>query len=300
MGLTYVLITPARNEQANIEAVIRSVLAQSVPPHKWVIVSDGSTDGTDDTVRSYSRSCDFIEFIRMPEHRDRNFAAKVACFNAGYALLGGIDYDIIGNLDADITFGPDYFEYLLARFAENHRLGVAGTPFVENGEHYNYEFTNIEHVSGACQLFRRRCFEQIGGYKPIRGGGIDWVAVTTARMRGWQTRTFDGRVCFHHRKIGAGEGESLSIHFRQGRKDYFLGNHPLWQLFRVSYQLAQKPYGIRGMLIFFGYAWSLVRHLDRPVSAELIRFIRAEQMERLRRLARMKPGRLHRLSESHE
>ena len=76
--------------------------------------------------------------------------------------------------------------------------------------HYDYRFTNIEHVSGACQLFRRACFEEIGGYFPIKGGGIDWTAVTTARMIGWQTRTFTDKTCLHHRPMGTGERESAS------------------------------------------------------------------------------------------
>jgi glycosyltransferase involved in cell wall biosynthesis len=282
MHYTYALITPARNEEEYIEEVIRSIIAQTILPRKWVIVSDGSTDRTDEIARDYAKAYDFIEFIRMPEHRDRNFAAKVACFDAGYELLKGIDYDIIGNLDADITFEPDYFEYLLARFAENPRLGVGGTPFVENGGHYDYRFTNIEHVSGACQLFRRECFEGIGGYKPIKGGGIDWVAVTTARMQGWDTRTFTGKVCFHHRTIGTGNSGGLGIPFKQGQKDYRFGNHPLWQLFRSAYQFGQKPYGIRGLLMLSGYFWSFARGVERPISADLVRFVRTEQLRRLR------------------
>lgn len=281
MRYSYVLVTPARNEEAYIEGVIGSVRSQSIPPLRWIIVSDGSTDRTDEIARSYVKTCDYIELIRMDEHRERNFAAKVECFESGRRLLRGLDYDIIGNLDADITFGPDYFEYLLARFAENPRLGVAGTPFVENGAHYDYRFTNIEHVSGACQLFRRQCFQDIGGYAPIKGGGIDWVAVTTARMLGWQTRTFTEKVCFHHRKIGTGNSGELSVRFKQGQKDYILGNHPLWEIFRALYQATGKPYLAGGLLILSGYVWSWLRGAKRPIPAELAQFIRAEQLRRL-------------------
>ena len=282
MKYSYVLVTPARNEEEYIEGVIESVASQSILPVKWVIVSDGSIDRTDQIVRHHAKTLDFIEFMRMDEHRERNFAAKVECFRAGRELLEGIDHDIIGNLDADITFGPDYFEYLLARFAENPRLGVAGTPFVENGGQYDYRFTNIEHVSGQCQLFRRECFDEIGGYAPIKGGGIDWVAVTTARMRGWETRTFTGKAFFHHRAMGTGNSGGLLVHFKQGQKDYSCGNHPLWEVFRAIYQLAGKPYILRGLLILTGYAWSSVRISKRPIPADLAQFIRAEQLRRLR------------------
>jgi len=227
-----------------------------------------------------------MELLRMPEHGDRNFAAKVTCFNAGSQKLKSEDYDIIGNLDADITFDRDYFEFLVGKFSECPELGVAGTPFVEDGCHYDYRFTNIEHVSGACQLFRKRCFEEIGGYVPIRNGGIDWAAVTTARMKGWETRTFTEKTCLHHRKMGTGDTGALLAGFKHGQKDYFLGNHPLWQLFRALYQMTKRPYILGGTLLFSGYAWASLRRTKRPIPLELIQFIRREQMGRLKKSLR--------------
>ena len=84
MAYTYVLVTPARNEAQFIELTLRSVIAQTVRPVRWVIVSDGSTDGTDDIVRKYSAEHSWIELVRMPERHQRHFAAKVNAFNAGY------------------------------------------------------------------------------------------------------------------------------------------------------------------------------------------------------------------------
>ncbi len=286
--LKYVLITPARNEEAYIEKTIQSVISQTVLPEKWVIVSDGSTDRTDEIVKQYIAENAWIELIRMPEHRDRTFAAKVHCFNAGYEKVKDVKYDIIGNLDADISFKEDYLEFLLGKFAEIPELGVSGTPFVEGSSHYDYRFTNIEHVSGACQLFRRECFEEIGGYVPIKGGGIDWTAVTTARMKGWKTRTFTEKVCFHHKKMGTGNSSALMTSFRQGYKDYFLGGHPLWQLFRTVYQMSKKPYIIGGLLLFFGYNWAYISRVERPVSQELMEFHRREQMQRLKKALKLK------------
>jgi glycosyltransferase involved in cell wall biosynthesis len=153
--LRYVLVTPARNEERLIEQTIRSVVAQSVLPLRWVIVSDGSSDQTDAIVLRHAARHAWIELVRLPEQRERNFAAKVHCFNAGFARLRDLDFDIVANLDADITFGSDYFQYLLAQFEADPGLGVAGTPFVEGAQSYDYRFTDIQHVSGACQLFRR-------------------------------------------------------------------------------------------------------------------------------------------------
>ena len=283
MTYAYVLITPARNEGAFIDNTIRSVISQTSLPKKWVIVSDGSTDGTDAIVKKYIYDYPWIDFVRMPEHRDRQFAAKVKCFNAGYERVKEVKYDVIGNLDADISFERDYFEFLLCKFAENRRLGVAGTPFVEDSSvAYNYNFTNIEHVSGQCQIFRRECFEDIGGYIPIKGGGIDWTAVTTARMRGWKTRTFTEKTFIHHRKMGTAINNALQAWFRHGRKDYFLGGHPLWELFRSTYQMTKRPYVLGGALLLFGYTWAFLSRMERPVSAELMKFHRREQMQRLR------------------
>lgn len=280
---SYIIITPARNEEKNIERTIRSVVNQTLQPVKWIIVSDGSTDHTDDIVRKYLASNPWIELIRMPEHKDSHFAAKVNAFNAGYRKIKDIDFAIIGNLDADLSFEKDYFEFLISKFSIDPMLGVAGTPFVEEGIHYDYRFTNIEHVSGACQLFRRKCFEDIGGFIPIEGGGEDWTAVTTARMKGWKTRTFTEKQCFHHKKMGSGtNARALMSHFNHGQRDYLLGGHPLWQIFRTIYQITRKPYIIGGLLLFLGYSWAWIKKTERPVSRELQEFHRAEQMKRLK------------------
>lgn len=287
--LRLVLVTPARNEAQFIGDTMRSVIEQTVQPYRWVIVSDGSSDGTDDIVRELADGHDWIELARMPEHRDRTFAAKANCFNAGYERLKGLGFDIVGNLDADITLVPDHFEFLLARFAEQPRLGVAGTPFVEDGSKpgrhsYAHKGANLEHVSGACQLFRRECFDVIGGYLPIKGGGIDWIAVTTARMKGWQTRTFVERVSYHHRNIGTAESSVLRARFHYGRKAYYVGGHPLWEVLRGIFQMRTPPYVVGGLWFIAGYVWAAVTRMPRPVPAELMAFHRGEQMSRLKRL----------------
>ena len=285
MTLKYVLITPAHNEEAFIEQTIRSVIAQTVLPTRWIIVSDGSTDTTEAIVEKYLPGRSWLELVRRPPRQERHFAAKVDAFDAGYERLGELDYDIIGNLDADVSFEPDYMEYLLDKFRETPEIGVAGTHYVEGDFHsFRDSYINPQHVNGQCQMFRRKCFEDIGGYVPNKEGGIDWIAVTTARMKGWETRSFSDRVFHHHRKMGtAGTGE-LGARFHYGKKDYFLGGHPLWQLFRSAFQMAKTPYVLGGLFLLFGYLWYWVRRVERPVSPELMRFHRAEQMSRLRQL----------------
>jgi glycosyltransferase involved in cell wall biosynthesis len=288
-----VLVTPARNEAAFIEATIRSVVAQTVRPERWIIVSDGSTDGTDAIVQRYTNHFSWIELLRMPEHRDRQFAAKAKCFAAGYERLQSVAFDLVGNLDADITFDPEYYEFLLRKFADRPALGVAGTPFVEDatqpGNHsYAHGSANLTHVSGACQMFRKQCFAEIGGYVPIKGGAIDWIAVTTARMRGWETRTFLEKVCFHHRKIGTGNHSPLVARFHYGRKAYYVGGHPVWETLRGIFQIKEPPLMIGGIYFIAGYWWSCVTRAHRPVSIQLMAFHRAEQVARLRSLCRLR------------
>jgi glycosyltransferase involved in cell wall biosynthesis len=205
---TYVLITPARNEAEFIELTLKSVVSQTVKPLKWVIVSDGSTDGTDEIVGRYSALHPWIELVRMPERRERHFAGKVHAFNAGFALVKDLNWEVVGSLDADISFDEEFFSFLLGKLAEDPTLGLVGAPFKDSSM-YDYRFVSIEHVSGACQLFRRGCFTEIGGYVPVKSGGIDHVAVITARMKGWKTRTFTEKICLHHRKIGTAERGTL-------------------------------------------------------------------------------------------
>lgn len=283
----YALVTPARNEEAYIAATIASVIAQTVRPRRWIIVSDGSTDRTDEIVRGFVQKHPWIELFRMPERRKRQFAAKATCFNTGYAYLRDSGFDFIGNLDADITFEPDYFEFLLKKFAALPRLGCAGTPFVEDhqqpGHHsYAHGLANLEHVSGACQLFRRDCFEAVGGYVPVKGGAIDWIAVTTARMKGWQTRTFTEKVCFHHRKLGTGNNHPFMVPFHYGRKAYYVGGHPVWALLRGFFQMRNRPWILAGLMFQLGFFWSMLTRVQRVVSPELMAFHRGEQMSRLK------------------
>jgi biofilm PGA synthesis N-glycosyltransferase PgaC len=282
--LRYILVTPARNEEAFIEQTILSVVEQTVRPARWVIVNDGSTDSTARIVARSAVLHDWIEVVNMPERRDRSFAAKVHSFNAGYEKVKTVEHQVVGNLDADVSFDGDFFEFLLGRLQEDPALGVVGTIFREAGG-YSSDTDSFEgqtHVSGQCQLFRRACFEAIGGYIPHKAGGIDWMAVTTARMMGWKTRSFREKSFFHHRSLGTAERGKLASAFSYGEKDYYLGGHPLWELFRVAYRMAKRPYVLEGLAVGSGYVWASLRRIRRPVSPALMRFHRKEQMRKLR------------------
>jgi len=282
--LNYAIVTPARNEAQFIELTIQSMTAQTHHPLRWVIVSDGSTDGTDDIVRRYLPGNSWMELVRMPERQERHFAGKVHAFEAGYDRVKDLDVDIIGNLDADVSFEPDHFAFLIGEMEKNERLGVAGAPFREGTFQYDYRFSNIENVWGGCQLFRRACYQAIGGYMPLKGGCIDHVAVLSARFQGWETRTFPDKVCIHHRLMGTAIQGSLKAKFKLGAKDYSVGNHPLWELFRAAYQMKRRPFILGGVMIGAGFASSLIKGEEIPLSPALVAFVQEEQMQRLKNL----------------
>lgn len=282
--LRYVLITPCRNEARFIEETLKSVVAQTILPLRWVIVNDGSTDATAGIVGKYAAEHSWIEVVNRPVRKDRNFAAKVHAFNEGLKRVQDLKFDLIGNLDGDISFGPDHFEFLISKFIENPSLGVAGTAYTQDGgwDSTRDSFEGENSVHGACQLFNYRCFQDIGGYCPNRLGGIDWIAVTTARMKGWETRNYPDRRFHHPRLMGTAEKGALGAAYDYGKKDYFLGGSLLWELLRVAYRMTKTPVFFGGIALLFGYCAGAVRRVERPVSPDLIRFHRSEQMKKLR------------------
>ena len=282
---TYVLATAARNEEEFIELTLKSVVAQTVKPIKYIVVSDGSTDRTDEIVARYAAMYNWISLLRMPQTGARDFSGKVSCIDAAVAQFAslGLDYEVLACLDADITFDPHHFEFLLGKLESDPKLGIVGTPFSESGKTYDFRFSSVEHVSGACQVFRRECYEQIGGYTKSKGGGIDVIAVMSARMRGWSTRTYPERSCEHHRPMGTGDtSNSVKAEFRLGQRQYRLGFHPLWQVCRSFYQMTRKPYVVKGGALLCGYLYAMAAGTQRVVSPELLAFQQKDQMKRLR------------------
>ena len=175
-------------------------------------------------------------------------------------------------------------EFLMQKFSEDPKLGVAGTPFTQDGDYDSSKdsFEGENYVSGPCQLFRRECFQEIGGYVPNRTGGLDWIAVMTARMKGWTARSFPEKRFHHYRTLGTAGRGPLRALFSYGEKDYYLGGSSIWELFRVTYRMTKKPVLLGGMALLLGYLWAALRRVNRVVSPELMRFHRHEQMEKLR------------------
>jgi hypothetical protein len=252
-------------------------------PERWVIVDDGSTDRTADIVERYASRYPWIELVRLPQRQDRNFAAKVHAVNIGLTRVQQCEFEVLGNLDADVSFQPRYMEFLMKKLEEDPELGVAGTPLTQEGQYDSSKdsFEGENYVAGPCQLFRYECFKDIGGYVPNRAGGVDWIAVMTARMKGWKVRSFSEARYHHHRMFGTAGKSGVAAMFLYGEKDYYLGGSPVWELFRVAYRITKKPIVTGGLALLCGYCWAAMRRTEHPVSIELMRFHRGQQMKKL-------------------
>jgi glycosyltransferase involved in cell wall biosynthesis len=286
--MKYILITSARNEAAFITRTLDSVTAQTRLPERWVIIDDGSSDQTADIVAGYAQKFSWITLVRNPQREGRNFAAKANAVNTALARLQDVEFAVLGNLDADVSFEPDYMEFLMQKFAADPRLGVAGTPFTQAGGYDSTRdsFEGENFVAGPIQMFRCECFQDVGGYTASPAGGVDWIAVMTAKMKGWTARSFAGKKFHHYRSMGTAERGKLAALFSYGQKDYYLGGSPIWQVFRVTYQATKRPFIGGGAALLLGFSWAALRRAPRPVSRELMRFHRQEQMKKLRAIFR--------------
>lgn len=280
---TYVLITAAKNEEKYIEKTLRAVIDQTIQPLKWVIVDDGSTDGTLKILQDYAIAHGFIDLIQLGERGKTNFGSQVRAINRGCQSLRSMAYDFIGNLDADISFCSEYFEKILNRFALNKNLGLAGGFIYENseGRFKNRKFNSTRSVAHAVHLFRRNCFEAIGGYIPAPFGGSDTIAEEMAKMKGWEVRAFPEFPVYHHRKTCGVEGV-LRGGFRQGRMDFSIGNRLLFEILKCGSRWKASPMFVYAGLRLIGFLWATVHRDERIAPEDFLRYWRKEQFERLR------------------
>lgn len=281
------LITPARDEAAYLANTIRAVAAQTRPPELWLVVDDGSTDDTHRILRSRAAKIPFLRVLRVPPQdckpgEDRlGVAAEARAVN--FALdtveLGGFTH--LGKLDADVELPPDYFERLLAHFAEQPKLGVAGGALLEEGAR-GWRRTKVppHHVRGALKLYSRECFEAIGGIEERLGW--DTIDETYARMRGYSTRSFPELAARHHRPV-ATRGGTLRGRARHGQCAYILRYSSWWVALRSFKVACSRPFLLSGIAFLYGYVRSALRREDRIEDKQYRRFVARELRGRLRR-----------------
>ena len=276
---TYTLITPARNEAEYIPKVIESMVGQTVQPSKWVIVNDGSTDDTENIVMQASKTYPVIQLIRSKGELNRSFGSKALAFQKGYQALQNLMFDYVGNLDADVTMEPHYYERILEEMLKNPRLGVvSGVVWDRTGNKFKRVTSNLNHAVGAVQFWRRECFEAVGGYRPATVGGIDSLAELTARMKGWHTRSFPDLPVYHHKPIDSANGrKGIRIAYRAGLTEYHIGTWPVFALLKAIRRWKESPIIICVFIRLFGYSRLWLTKASRDAPKELVAYLKNEQ-----------------------
>lgn len=294
MGEQYVIVTPAYNEAGYITRTMESVLQQTTLPLRWVIVDDGSTDGTAAAIESYARTYRFIRYVRRERAKDdAYFASNVHAIMEGVRHLRGLRYQFLAVLDADIILPPDYYERILRQFRANPYLGVASGIY-ENLVHGHLQkvLNDRRSTPKALQVFRRVCFEQIDGYVPLIHGGEDTCACIMARMHGWTTWSFPELKAVHQRPAGVRQAHGLlRTRFLQGLREYDLSTHPLFMIAKsVRRCFLEPPLLLGGILRLGGYLYGYLKREPCQIPAEVAAYARHEQINRVLYFNHILPG----------
>ncbi len=281
--LPYTIITPVRNEAQYIETTIRSMVNQTVPPGEWIIVNDGSTDETASIVAAHARRHPWLRLVnrdRREQGQDRQRGKGVIdTFYYGYEQRHSDGYGFIVKLDGDVSFEPEYFEFLLAKFSANPDLGIAGGSLYEQLDGQTWTLRSApDHVRGPIKMYRRACFEAIGGLERALGwDGIDeWAALA----KGWQVCSFDEMRVFHHRATGAATGK-LKSKLEQGYGTHYMGYHPLYTLARGIRHMTMRPYVLGGVTLVLGHLTAWLRGREQYGDPSVLRYVRRTQRKQL-------------------
>jgi biofilm PGA synthesis N-glycosyltransferase PgaC len=279
----YIIITPVRNEEEYLRDTIASVVSQTIHPVEWIIVNDGSTDRTREIIDAAAAEHSWI----CPVHRaDRGFRKSgggvMEAFYDGYRKLHVRDWNFLVKLDGDLTFKPDYFEKCFAYFSSNPKLGIggglicneiAGQRVLDSKEDPKF------HVRGATKIYRRACWDAIGGL--IRTAGWDTMDELKANMLGWKTYTFPELLLIHHRETGGADG-CWRNWFKNGRANYIVGYHPLFMLGKCVKRAFRRPYGVASLALSCGFVTGYFsRAPQRVTDRNVIRYLRGEQLRAL-------------------
>ena len=282
MGTRYVIITPVRDEEVYLRLTLESVIAQTTRPSEWMIVNDGSTDGTGRIIDKYARQHSWIRAVHRKNRGYRESGGGVMeAFNDGYAALGCRDWDFIVKLDGDLSFEPDYFEQCFQCFAREPRLGVGGGVIYNVMQDGTQQFElggPTFHVRGATKIYRRACWEDIGGLWPAPGW--DTLDEVKANMGGWITRSFADLPLLQHRPTGTADGQWRNL-VKNGRANYISGYHPLFMLAKAISRVRYRPYVIGAIALLFGFVTGYLKDIPQVNDPELVRYLRLQQIGRL-------------------
>src|ERR1700692_583511 len=278
--IKYVIITPARDEEAHLQKTIESMVAQTIRPVEWLIVNDGSTDRTGDIIDEYSARYPWIRAVHRTNRGFRKAGGGVVdAFHDGYRQVHCTAWEYIVKLDGDLSFEPDYFEKCFNHFANEPRLGVGGGVmcYIENGKK-SFEPNPAFHVRGATKMYKRQCWDAIGGFWPAPGW--DTMDEVKASMLGWTTRSFPELHLLHHRYTGAADGTWANLE-KHGRANSERGYHPAFMLLKCLRRLRFKPYLIGSVALLYGFLTGYTQRIPQVDEPETIKYLRKQQLARL-------------------
>jgi poly-beta-1,6-N-acetyl-D-glucosamine synthase len=263
----YVIISPVRDEEKHIQQTMDSVIGQSLRPLEWIIVDDGSTDGTGKILEEYCGRHDWIKVVRRKNKGNRRAGGRVIqVFNDGYNVITDGSWDFIVKLDCDLSFKPDFFEMLLGEFMRDEQLGIASGVYFEadrSGRWLEVEMPSY-HAAGACKVVRRKCFEDISRF--VVADGWDTVDEIKAMARGWKTRHFRHLQAKHHKIEGSGVG-MIRTSLMHGRIYFLTGGSNLFFLFKFFDRVSSKPYVLSAFAMLWGYFRAALTEEGRLVTS---------------------------------
>lgn len=280
MSIRYVVVSPVRDEREHLAKTVESVIGQTIRPAEWVIVNDGSTDGTAEIIDRYAARYPWLHAVHRENRGFRKSGGGVMeAFSEGYGHLGSADWEYLVKLDGDLSFSADYFESCFREFEKNPRLGIGGGGIyhVVDGK-MEFEKTPLFHVRGATKIYRKECWNDIGGL--IKAPGWDTLDEVKANMKGWETRSFQELKVAHHRFTGEADGGWRNA-VKNGLGAYISGYHPLFMILKSLRWMAKRPYVVCSAGLVYGYATGYVQRVDRVNDPDLIRYIRREQLKRI-------------------
>jgi biofilm PGA synthesis N-glycosyltransferase PgaC len=276
----YVIVTPVRDEEEYLPKTIESVVAQTVRPMEWVIVNDGSKDNTGKIVDEAAKQHSWIKGVHCKDRGYRKWGAGIIeAFYAGFNALQCQDWEFMSKLDGDLSFEPGYFEGSLRKFDEDPRLGIGGGVLyhVQDGKRI-LERHPMFHVRGGSKIYRRGCWDAIGGLWV--GPGSDTLDEVKANMLGWTSLSFADLQITHHRWTGAAYGRWGGI-IKNGKTDYVAGYHPLFVFAKSVARLPQRPYILGSLALLYGYMSAYFESIPRVNDPELIQYLRRQQLAKL-------------------
>jgi biofilm PGA synthesis N-glycosyltransferase PgaC len=278
--IRYVVITPVKDEEAYIKNTLESMVKQSIIPVEWIIVNDGSIDNTGEIINGYAKRYSWIRTIHRSNRGYRKPGGGVIeAFHAAYVSIKSKEWDYIVKLDGDLSFEKDYFENCFSRFRDNPKLGIGG------GMIYHYvdgelklEKQPLVHVRGATKIYKRQCWDSIGGL--LEAPGWDTIDEMKANMLGYETQSFKELRIVHHRHTGTAVSKWANS-LKDGRADYITGYHPVFMLLKCLKRLLHKPYVVGAAGLFCGYLGGYLARIPQVDDKALIAYVRQQQLRKL-------------------